>query len=73
MLSYHYDIDKEAKGFSRSKEEAVKLLYSTYGSKSANRVLEKKIKMKLNVDVVKNQLDGTVNGIKIKLNLLLIS
>lgn len=62
MLSYHYDDNKDGKTVSRNKEQSIKLLHTTFGSKASNRVLEKKERMKVNVDVVKKQLDKTMNG-----------
>lgn len=48
-----------------SSESAKRILFKDFGGKKALKVLDRKEKMKVNVDVVKDQLDKTLLG-KIK-------
>lgn len=45
-----------------STESARRLLFKEFGGKKAMKVLDRKEKMKINVDVVKDQLDKTLLG-----------
>lgn len=47
---------------SMSTESARRILFKDFGGKKAMRVLDRKEKMKINVDVVKDQLDKTLLG-----------
>lgn len=65
MLSYHYNV--VAKHQSKvhtglSTDGARRLLFKDFGGKKALKVFERKEKMKVNVDVVKEQLDKTLLG-----------
>lgn len=61
MLSKQYEVSIEAsKQPVKTTEEAKKILLSSFGSKRANRLLEKKEKINMNIDVVKEQLEKTV-------------
>lgn len=65
MLSYHYDNVAEHKTrvvTGLTTESARKLLFKDFGGKKALKVFERKEKMKVNVDVVKEQLDKTLLG-----------
>lgn len=65
MLSYHYN--SVAKHENRvhtglTADGARRLLFKDFGGKKAMKVFERKEKMKVNVDVVKEQLDKTLMG-----------
>lgn len=68
LLSYHYNncgqktLDTSAAQSSMSTESARRLLFKEFGGKKAMKVLDRKEKMKVNVDVVKDQLDKTLMG-----------
>ena len=65
MLSYHYNnIATRAKSEPTilSAETARKILFKDFGGKKALKVYDRKEKMKVNVDVVKDQLDKTLHG-----------
>ena len=63
VLSQHYDVvQKKPTAAVRSKEDSKKILLSAFGSKKANLMLDRIEKMKMNVDVVKEQLDKTMNS-----------
>lgn len=47
---------------SMSVESARRILFKDFGGKKAMKVLDRKEKMKINVDVVKDQLDKTLLG-----------
>lgn len=47
---------------SMSSESARRILFKDFGGKKAMKVLDRKEKMKVNVDVVKDQLDKTLFG-----------
>lgn len=47
---------------SMSIESARRLLFKEFGGKKAMKILDRKEKMKINVDVVKDQLDKTLLG-----------
>lgn len=49
-----------------SLESARRILFKEFGGKKAMKVLDRKEKMKVNVDVVKDQLDKTLLGKKLK-------
>lgn len=62
MLSKHYQTDPNAaKARTTDAEEAKKIMLKSFGGKAAARTLEKKEKMRLNLDIVKDQLDKTMN------------
>lgn len=70
LLSYHYKNCAKKKtetstdqAQSMSSESAKRLLYKEFGGKKAMKVLDRKEKMKINVDVVKDQLDKTLLGL----------
>lgn len=52
---------------SMSIESARRILFKDFGGKKAMKVLDRKEKMKINVDVVKDQLDKTLLGMSIRL------
>lgn len=61
MLSQHYgESANYGSGSNRTKNQAYKLLLSNFGGKRAASLLERKERMKINVDIVKDQLDKTV-------------
>lgn len=68
LLSYHYNncgkkkIDTPSEQSSMSTESARRILFKEFGGKKAMKVLDRKEKMKVNVDVVKDQLDKTLMG-----------
>lgn len=65
MLSYHYNtvVKRESKTYTGlTSESAKRLLFKDFGGKKALKVFERKEKMKVNVDVVKDQLDKTLQG-----------
>lgn len=68
-MSYHYNNCGEPKvetsndtSTHLSTESARRLLFKEFGGKKAMKVLDRKEKMKINVDVVKDQLDKTLLG-----------
>lgn len=67
-MSYHYNncgkkkLDTSADPTSLSVESARRLLFKEFGGKKAMKVLDRKERMKINVDVVKDQLDKTLLG-----------
>lgn len=68
LLSYHYNncaknkTQNTTEFSSMSTESARRILFKDFGGKKAMKVLERKEKMKVNVDVVKDQLDKTLLG-----------
>lgn len=69
MMSYHYNSCGTQKVNSSatdqpnmSSESARRLLFKEFGGKKASVVLDRKEKMKINVDIVKDQLDKTLLG-----------
>lgn len=68
LLSYHYNncalkkTQSTGEFSSMSTESARRILFKDFGGKKAMKVLERKEKMKVNVDVVKDQLDKTLLG-----------
>lgn len=65
MVSHHYDrssTDLE----STDREAAKRILLKQYGSKNDRNILERRERMKVNVDIVKEQLDKTVDGNTLK-------
>lgn len=68
LLSYHYNncalkkTQSAGEFSSMSTESARRILFKDFGGKKAMKVLERKEKMKVNVDVVKDQLDKTLLG-----------
>lgn len=69
LMSYHYNncgkkkTETSSNQSSMSSESAKRLLYKEFGGKKALKVLDRKEKMKINVDVVKDQLDKTLLGL----------
>lgn len=61
LLGKHYLPDPTALRTAIDKEAAMRVLLKSFGGKVANRLLERKEKMRLNVDVVKENLNKTVN------------
>lgn len=67
LISYHYnDCSKEETNSSDGKsnissESARRILFRDFGGKKAMKVLDRKEKMKVNVDIVKDQLDKTLS------------
>lgn len=67
MLGKHYQVDPAELAASQPKvnnaesAQAYKTMLKSFGGKAANRMLEKKEKMRVNVDVVREQLDKTMN------------
>lgn len=55
-------IDTPSEQSSMSTESARRILFKEFGGKKAMKVLDRKEKMKVNVDVVKDQLDKTLMG-----------
>lgn len=66
LLSYLYNnVAKrqiENDSMSLNQESARRILFKDFGGKKAIKVLDRKEKMKVNVDVVKEQLDKTLMG-----------
>lgn len=68
MLSYYYNNlgkpqEEDNTAFNNlNLESARRILFKDFGGKKAMRVLDRKEKMKVNVDVVKEQLDKTLLG-----------
>lgn len=68
LLSYHYNncskkkIDVAPEQSSMTTESARRILFKEFGGKKAMKVLDRKEKMKVNVDVVKDALDKTLMG-----------
>lgn len=68
LMSYHYNncgkkaTDTTADPSSMSTESARRILFKDFGGKKAMKVLDRKEKAKINVDVVKDQLDKTLLG-----------
>lgn len=69
LLSYHYNncskkkIDTPSEQSSMSTESARRILFKEFGGKKAMKSQDRKEKMKVNVDVVKDQLDKTLMGV----------
>lgn len=69
LMSYHYNncgkkkTETPTDQSSMSSESARRLLFKEFGGKKAMKVLDRKEKMKINVDVVKDQLDKTLLGL----------
>lgn len=67
-MSYHYNncgkqkVETTNDPTNMSTESARRLLFKEFGGKKAMKVLDRKEKMKINVDVVKDQLDKTLLG-----------
>lgn len=67
-MSYHYNncakkkVESTSEFSSMSSESARRILFKDFGGKKAMKVLDRKEKMKINVDVVKDQLDKTLLG-----------
>lgn len=67
-MSYHYNLCSIRKAISPndqsniSSECARRILFKDFGGKKAMKVLDRKEKMKVNVDIVKDQLDKTLLG-----------
>lgn len=68
LMSYHYNncgkqkVETTNDPTNMSTESARRLLFKEFGGKKAMKVLDRKEKMKINVDVVKDQLDKTLLG-----------
>lgn len=63
LLGKHYTTDAAAENErTTDTKQAYKIMLKSFGGKAANRMLEKKDKMRLNVDVVKDQLDKTIQA-----------
>lgn len=61
-MSKHYDTVKASvTSNGRTAEQARKTMLTSFGGKAANRTLERKERMRINVDIVKGQLDKTMN------------
>lgn len=70
LMSFHYEkcakkITKSTDGgvLSMNSEGARRILLKDFGGKKAMKVLDRKERMKINIDVVKDQLDKTLLGI----------
>lgn len=61
MLSQHYEAPRISVAGYRTKEQSKRMLLSSFGGKTAMRAIERKERMKINVDVVKEQLNQTIN------------
>lgn len=67
-MSYHYNLTTQnaekpiESTKTMSTEGARRILLKDFGGKKAMRVLDRKEKMKINVDVVKDALDKTLMG-----------
>lgn len=69
LLSQHYGQPSNyGTGAVRSKDQALKLMLSKFGGKKAASLLERKERQKINVDIVKDQLDKTVADSSIKID-----
>lgn len=63
LLSHLYDVPEKSLNTSvRNADDARRILFKDFGSKQAIRSLDRTEKMKMNVDVVKQQLDKTIHG-----------
>lgn len=67
LMSHHYNSCKQKKNSSNdrsymSSESARQILFKDFGGKKAMKILDRKEKMKVNVDAVKDQLDKTLLG-----------
>lgn len=62
MLSQHYEAPRVNVASFRTKEQSKRMLAANFGGKSAMKAIERKERMKINVDVVKDKLDSTING-----------
>lgn len=68
LMSHHYNtcckpkMDLSSDQSHMSKESARRILFRDFGGKKAMKVLDRKEKMKINVDAVKDQLDKTLLG-----------
>lgn len=66
LLSYLYNnvakTQTNNEQFTLNPESARRILFKDFGGKKAIKVLDRKEKMKVNVDVVKEQLDKTLLG-----------
>lgn len=70
LMSYHYNncgkqkVDTSSENnTSMSTESARRLLFKEFGGKRSMKALDRKEKMKINVDIVKEQLDRTLLGL----------
>lgn len=67
-MSYHYNslgtqkVSTLSDQPNMSVESARRILFKEFGGKKASIVLDRKEKMKINVDIVKDQLDKTLLG-----------
>lgn len=61
LLSKHYDTIQVSAANGRTAEQARKTMLTSFGGKAANRTLERRERMRINVDIVKGQLDKTMN------------
>lgn len=68
LMSHHYNtcckqkMNLSSDQSHMSKESARRILFRDFGGKKAMKVLDRKEKMKINVDAVKDQLDKTLLG-----------
>lgn len=62
MLSQHYEAPRENIASIRTKEQSQRMLAAKFGGKTAMKAIERKERMKINVDVVKDKLNKTING-----------
>lgn len=62
MISHHYKKSENVEISYRNKDDAKKLLAREFGGKRDRIHLERKERMKVNVDIVRDQLDKTVTG-----------
>lgn len=74
LLSYQYEncakkkVEPQRDLSAMSIESARRILFKDFGGKKAMKVLDRKEKMKINVDLVKDQLDRTLLGKLLKEN-----
>lgn len=61
MLSKHYDASRASTNSGRTAEQARKTMLTSFGGKAASKTIERKERMRINVDIVKGQLDKTMN------------
>lgn len=63
MVSHHYDYDRSSYDLkSMDSDVAKRLLLKQYGSKADRNILERRERMKVNVDIVRERLEKTVDG-----------
>lgn len=68
LLGKHYLPDPTALRAGIDRDAAMKVMLKSFGGKAANRLLDRKEKMRLNVEVVRENLNKTVNEVNSNLS-----